>query len=73
MLLKDEGLDNIGFVVDSVREKFQELVTKHATPNEIIPSRTGGWLAYLKDRNGDWNEIFQRNPPAELNALKGLV
>jgi lactoylglutathione lyase len=59
-----EGLDHIGFIVDNVTEKFQELVAKGAAPTEINPSRTGGWVAYVKDPDGNWIEIFQRNPPS---------
>ncbi len=58
-----EGLDHIGFIVENVRATYEELLAKGAEPTELNPSRTGGWLAYVKDPDGNWVEIFQRNPP----------
>ncbi|OFX18156.1 hypothetical protein A3K71_04285 [archaeon RBG_16_50_20] len=62
--LPGEGLDHIGFVVDNVVEKFEELVAKGAERTMIDPIKTKGWLAYLKDPDGNWIEIFQRTPPS---------
>ena len=64
--LPGEGLDHIGFLVDDVREKFKELVTKGAVPTEVDPSKTGGWVAYVKDPDGNWIEIFQRTTPSKV-------
>lgn len=58
-----EGLDHIGFVVDNVEEKFKELVANGAEPTQVEPSKSGGWVAYLKDPDGNWIEIFQRSQP----------
>ena len=37
-----EGLDHIGFIVNNVKEKLQELVSNGGAPTEVDPSRTGG-------------------------------
>jgi len=64
--LPGEGLDHIGFLVDNVREKFKELVAKGAVPTEVDPKKTGGWVAYVKDPDGNWIEIFQQTEPSEV-------
>ena len=63
--LPGEGLDHIGFLVDNVSEKFKELVSRGAVPTEVDPQKTGGWVAYVKDPDGNWIEIFQRTEPSE--------
>jgi len=57
-----EGLDHIAFVVDDVKAAFTELLAKGAEPTDIGPWNTGGWLAYLKDPDGNWIEIYQHDP-----------
>ena len=57
-----EGLDHIAFVVDDVKTKYEELLRRGAEPTEITPSNTGGWLAYVKDPDGNWIEIYQHDP-----------
>ena len=59
-----EGLDHIGFIVENVRETYQELLAKGTEPTELNPSKTGGGLSFVRDPDGNWIEIFQRNPPA---------
>ena len=61
--LPGEGLDHIGFTVDNVKEKFNELVARGAVPTEVNPAKTGGFVAFLKDPDGNWIEIFERSPP----------
>ena len=61
--LPGEGLDHIGFTVDNVKEKFDELVAKGAVPTEVNPAKTGGFVAFLKDPDGNWIEIFEQSPP----------
>lgn len=60
-----EGLDHVGFIVENVRERYEELVSKGAQRTEIDPSKTEGWLAYVKDPDGNWIEIFQKSQPAD--------
>ena len=64
--LPGEGLDHIGFIVDNVREKFKELVAKGATPTEVDPLKTSGWVAYVKDPDGNWIEIYQHTTPSNV-------
>jgi lactoylglutathione lyase len=58
-----ESLDHIGFVVDDVRKTFNEFVAKGVEPTEITPDVTEGWVAHLKDPDGNWIEIFQLTEP----------
>ncbi len=60
-----EGLDHIGFIVDNVDEKYKELVSKGAEPTQVDPSKTEGWVAYVKDPDGNWIEIFQKTQPVK--------
>jgi catechol 2,3-dioxygenase-like lactoylglutathione lyase family enzyme len=58
-----EGLDHIAFVVDNLNATYNELLAKGVEPTNIDPSKTSGWLAYVKDPDGNWIEIYQRRPP----------
>ncbi len=57
-----EGLDHIGFIVDDVREAYERLVAAGAEP-AMDPSRAEGWVAYVKDPDGNWVEIYQLTQP----------
>jgi lactoylglutathione lyase len=57
-----EGLDHIAFVVDDLEAAYKELLAKGVEPTNIDPSSTGGWLAYLKDPDGNWIELYQHDP-----------
>ena len=57
-----EGLDHVAFVVDNLEATYKELLAKGVEPTGIQPSSTGGWLAYLKDPDGNWIEIYQHDP-----------
>lgn len=57
-----EGLDHIAFVVDDIKTTYEELIAKGAKPTNIDPSKTGGWLAYVKDPDDNWIEIYQHDP-----------
>jgi len=57
-----EGLDHIAFVVDDLKVKYKEMLEKGAEPTDIDPSETGGWLAYLRDPDGNWIEIYEHDP-----------
>jgi catechol 2,3-dioxygenase-like lactoylglutathione lyase family enzyme len=58
-----EGLDHIAFVVDDLKTTYNELLDKGVEPTSIDPSKSSGWLAYVKDPDGNWIEIYQRGPP----------
>ena len=60
--LPGEGLDHIAFAVEDVRTTYKELVAKGVGVTDIDPSKTGGWIAYLKDPDGNWIEIYQHDP-----------
>ncbi len=57
-----EGLDHIGFVVDDVSRTYQELVAQ-GVESILGPEETEGWLAYLKDPDGNWIEMYQLTEP----------
>ncbi len=57
-----EGLDHIGFVVDDVSRTYQEFVAQ-GVESIIGPEETQGWLAYLKDPDGNWIEMYQLTEP----------
>ena len=58
-----EGLDHVGFVVDDAEAAYTDLVSKGAPPTGITPKEMDGWVAYVKDPDGNWIEIFQLTPP----------
>jgi catechol 2,3-dioxygenase-like lactoylglutathione lyase family enzyme len=57
-----EGLDHLAFVVDDLKSAYKEFLSKGAQATTIDPSTTGGWLAYIKDPDGNWIEIYQHDP-----------
>jgi len=57
-----EGLDHLAFVVDDLQTTYDELIAKGAKPTEIGPASTGGWVAYVKDPDENWIEIYQHDP-----------
>jgi lactoylglutathione lyase len=61
-----EGLDHIAFVVDDLKAAYKEFIARGVEPTNIDPSSTGGWLAYLKDPDGNWIEIYQRDPAKSI-------
>ncbi len=52
-----EGLDHIGFIVSDVSKKYNELLSKGASPTEVTPESTEGWQACVKDPDGNWIEL----------------
>jgi lactoylglutathione lyase len=60
-----EGLDHIGFIVDDVRKTYNDLLAKGATPTEIDLKVTQGFGAYVKDPDGNWIGIYQRQEPKQ--------
>ncbi len=65
-----EGLDHIGFIVEDVTRTYHELLGNGVEPI-IGPDETEGWLAYLKDPDGNWIEIYQLTEPRPAsNTLK---
>ncbi len=58
-----EGLDHIGFEVEDVEETFNELIEGGAEPTDLTPDQTYGWIAFVKDPDGNWIELFQMTEP----------
>ena len=63
-----EGLDHIAFVVDDLNTTYNELLRKGAKPTNIDPTSTDGWLAYVKDPDENWIEIYQHDPKKSTGA-----
>lgn len=61
-----EGLDHIAFVVDDLNQTYRELLRKGVKPTNIGPSTMSGWLAYVKDPDGNWIEIYKRGPKKSI-------
>ena len=56
--LPGEGLDHIAFVVDNLQATYNELLAKGVEPTNVDPSKTSGWVAYVKDPDGIWIELI---------------
>jgi len=63
-----EGLDHIAFVVEDLKATYDELLRKGGKPTGVDPSNTGGWLAYVKDPDENWIEIYQHDPTKSTGA-----
>lgn len=63
-----EGLDHIAFVVDDLKSTYNELLRKGVKPTDVNPSKTSGWLAYVKDPDENWIEIYQHDPAKQTAA-----
>jgi lactoylglutathione lyase len=58
-----EGLDHIAFSVENLSQAYNDLTKKGVQPTEVGPDATGGWIAYLKDPDGNWIELYSRPAP----------
>ena len=68
-----EALDHIGFLLGRVSSRelvrtYERLVRAGARPTSITPDTTDGWMACVKDPDGNWLEIFRWPTPAEDRA-----
>jgi catechol 2,3-dioxygenase-like lactoylglutathione lyase family enzyme len=68
-----DALDHIGFVIGHASARKLEkvyvgLLRAGARPTPMTPERTGGWMACVKDPDGNWVEIFRRPTPTEQRA-----
>jgi catechol 2,3-dioxygenase-like lactoylglutathione lyase family enzyme len=64
-----ESLDHIGFLLGPVprarlEAEYARLLRQGARPTPITPTVSDGWVANVKDPDGNWVEIF-RAPTAE--------
>ncbi|MFZ1023896.1 MAG: VOC family protein [Thermoplasmata archaeon] len=65
-----EGLDHIGFLLGNVsaarlEAEYDRLLRKGARPTEIDLQLSDGWVADVKDPDGNWIELFRRPTAAE--------
>jgi lactoylglutathione lyase len=65
-----EGLDHIAFCVDDIEKEFQQLVASGATPTDFGPEPPRSYC-YVKDPDGNWIELYQRNKPMGNRIPKG--
>lgn len=65
-----EGLDHLAFCVNSIKEKFKELVDKGVSSTDFGPE-TGATYCYVRDPDGNWIELYQRKEPVGDTVPKG--
>ncbi|HLY76528.1 MAG TPA: VOC family protein [Thermoplasmata archaeon] len=70
-----EGLDHIGFFLGPVpattlHRTYQRLLRQGATPTNVTPATTAGWVGYVTDPDGNWIEIFRDQTPEERRRAK---
>jgi catechol 2,3-dioxygenase-like lactoylglutathione lyase family enzyme len=64
------ALDHIGFRLGAVPRKkleaeYRRLLDRGARPTRIRPADTNGWMACVRDPDGNWIEIFRTPTLAE--------
>ncbi len=69
-----EALDHIGFLLGSVprsrlESEYRRLLRAGARPTPCTPKSTDGWMACVRDPDGNWIEIFRR-PTADERAAE---
>jgi catechol 2,3-dioxygenase-like lactoylglutathione lyase family enzyme len=70
-----DGLDHLGFLLGRVprarlEQEYRRLLRHGATATEITPATTDGWVAFVRDPDGIWIEIFRWPTAAELRAQR---
>jgi catechol 2,3-dioxygenase-like lactoylglutathione lyase family enzyme len=65
-----DALDHIGFGLGAVSRKkleaeYRRLLDRGARTTRIRPSDTDGWMACVRDPDGNWIEIFRTPTSAE--------
>ncbi|MGC2034269.1 MAG: VOC family protein [Thermoplasmata archaeon] len=65
-----DALDHIGFRLGAVSRKkleaeYRRLLDRGARPTRIRPADTDGWMACVRDPDGNWIEIFRTPTSAE--------
>ncbi|MGA7923426.1 MAG: VOC family protein [Thermoplasmata archaeon] len=68
-----EGLDHLGFFLGKVSRRkleleYHRLLSSGGRPTEVSPAVTDGWVAHVKDPDGNWVEIFRHPTAAEERA-----
>jgi catechol 2,3-dioxygenase-like lactoylglutathione lyase family enzyme len=67
------ALDHVGFLLGKVSRRtlektYERLLAGGATPAGLPPESTGGWMACVKDPDGNCIEIFREATAAEKRA-----
>lgn len=68
-----EALDHIGFLIGRVSSRtltrvYNRLLKEGARPTSITPESTDGWMACVRDPDGNWVEVFRWPTAAEDRA-----
>jgi catechol 2,3-dioxygenase-like lactoylglutathione lyase family enzyme len=68
-----DALDHIGFTIGHASsrklvEVYDRLVKHGARPTPMTPEKSGGWMACVRDPDGNWVEIFRWPTAAERRA-----
>jgi lactoylglutathione lyase len=66
-----EGLDHIAFSVEDLNGVYKDLIKKGVQLTEVSPVATDGWIAYLKDPDGNWVELYSRPAPVGGKVPEG--
>lgn len=66
-----EGLDHIAFSVDNLTETYDNLLRKGVQPTEVTPSATDGWIACVKDPDGNWIGLYLSPRPQDDRVRDG--
>lgn len=70
---RGEALDHVGFLLGRVSRRaleaeYARLLGAGARPTSMTPAQTEGWMACVKDPDGNWIEIFRWPTAAERRA-----
>jgi catechol 2,3-dioxygenase-like lactoylglutathione lyase family enzyme len=68
-----EALDHVGFLLGHVGRRtleaeYERLLAAGARPTPMTPARTDGWMACVRDPDGNWIELFRWPTAAERRA-----
>ena len=58
-----DELDHLAFGCEDVKEAYEELLSKGATPGLPPFLEQGTWLAYVVDLDGIWLELYAKASP----------
>ena len=70
-----DGLDHVGFLLGKVtraalEKEYRRLIRGGARPTSWTPERMDGWVAHVRDPDGNWVEIFRWPTVAEERAAR---
>lgn len=70
---RGDALDHIGFLLGRVTSQkleqvYRRLLKAGARSTSMTPRKTGGWMACVKDPDGNWIELFRWPSAIEQRA-----